>query len=271
MDKIKFIIPSYQRPTRQVTLDNLISLGYKKDEIYIYVQEEKDEYEYMLNWNDFAHIIYKPAWNIGSARNNCLSDLEIGEQAIMLDDDVRHFKYLENARLHKFVSREQLDKVIHKGFEESNKYNAKLWGFNTYSTPMFMCNRWDRELHNMIYVWFGITYSGINVDVKQQVFDDDDYVIRHLFEGSKVLRYNRYCVNHTMASVGTEMARQRNNQKYFDEQLDYMKQKYGDFIYLYEHKTHKRKYPKLQKDFVKQGLIKDTRIEQYNEHLHTDL
>jgi len=263
MEKIKFCIPSYQRPNKQATLEYLVKLGYKKNEIFIYVQEEIDEYLYKYNWNDLANIIYKPAYNIGSARNNILDDLDIGEQAIMLDDDVRHIKYLRDSKLYTIQSREQLDKIIDTGFTEAEKYNAKLWGFNTYSTPMFMCGRWEKELQNMIYVWFGIINSGIKVDVKQQVFDDDDYVIRHLFEGHKVLRYNRYCLGHTMASVGTEMARQRNNQEYFDSQLDYMKQKYGDFIYLYHHKTYKRNYPKLQKDFVKKGLIKDKRIEQY--------
>ena len=88
-------IPSYQRVNSCKTLDTLISMGYGRDEIIISTQTADEYRAYQQAHGDKATIIYREGSNDSVNRNTILAFMNVDEEFILMDDDIKAFNRLE--------------------------------------------------------------------------------------------------------------------------------------------------------------------------------
>ena len=123
-----YVIPSYNRVNKQITVNYLNEIGIPKDRIYVFVQTKEDEQAYLDKIGDKANIIFKTASRGVEARNNILNTLVEENNLLMLDDDIRAIGEFNGDKIEKIVSSQKMDEVFSKCFEICEKSNIKIFG-----------------------------------------------------------------------------------------------------------------------------------------------
>lgn len=86
---MRFLVPSYGRAGKARTIDLLRESGLKRAEIVISTQTEQDYDDYINAYGEVATVVYRAASNLSGNANTALSELERGEIAVLMDDDIR--------------------------------------------------------------------------------------------------------------------------------------------------------------------------------------
>jgi len=86
---MRFLVPSYGRAGKARTIDFLHESGLKRPEIVVSTQTEQDYADYRNTYGEVATVVYRPASNLSGNANTALSELESGEIAVIMDDDIR--------------------------------------------------------------------------------------------------------------------------------------------------------------------------------------
>ena len=183
-------IPSYKRfkSLQKHTLQMLQDNNIPNEKIKIYVAPE--DYEEYKGLEDKYKIVVGEK-GINNQRHFILND-NIGENVVMIDDDILYLLRKDENREKKFFN---LEEIIIKGFEECKKEGTKLWGVYPASNGYFMRETITTDLKFIIGTLQGI----INDDDKHKLdwYCDqcEDYArsIHYYLLYGKVVRINYIC------------------------------------------------------------------------------
>lgn len=201
---MKFLIPSYKRSDKQKTVMYLHGLGYTKQDITISTQTPEDFKAYSEKWGDKAQIIFTPeAKNAAGNRNGLLKTLEVGEKAVLLDDDISRIDRLVcvSSKKHpygEFVpisGKVEFEQMLARGFAECKKRNALTWGMYSIHNERMMYGavkgngRWSKD-RIFIGSFFAIVFTGQLFDERYSTKEDYQYLLTQRKAGYNILRLN---------------------------------------------------------------------------------
>lgn len=193
-DNFLYVIPSYNRATKQVTVKYLEGIGIKKDRIAVFVQTESDRKEYEETIGEKAQIYFRKANRVAEARNNVLSTLADECNLIMLDDDVKAIGELKQEAIVKIDSGERMDELFTKCFNVCKKTKTALFGVYPVYNPFFM----ERTISTKspINTVFGFTKGFKNkYDERYDTKEDAALCAKILSSGGSILRFNFLAVD----------------------------------------------------------------------------
>lgn len=207
MDR-KFIwgIASYQRPDRQPMLQLLAGMGYTREEILLSVQTEEDYKEYAKRWGDLATLLYRPGKNISDNKNTLL-DYAAGKlgnpRMVICSDKVRAVCYLgPDGQLHDIETREQMDALVEKAFKITEKARAEIWGCYSTGNAFFMKHTISTN-QQILGCFMGIANPARQqFDPEQPLKEDFEFVLRHIANGRRTIRFNDICLRATLHTQG---------------------------------------------------------------------
>lgn len=199
--KIKFLIPSYKRVNKQLTLDYLLGLGYLPEDIYISTQTEDDYKAYLPIYKDKCTLCYEKGNNVSDNRNTLLKQIKAGERVVMMDDDIKSIDKLVGKSLEPITTKNELDRFIKSAFEYTEMHNGVIWGVYPINNPFFMSNKID-DTKLLIGTVLGIIYDGEIFDKEFSVKEDYELCCRMFKKGKKVIRFNQYSANALHKSKG---------------------------------------------------------------------
>ena len=128
MKNCVFAIPSYNRAEKQLTLQYLHNLGFKKEDIFLAVQNKKDKNSYETKYSKYANIIYRECKGVAANRNTLLHNID-SKYIVMLDDDIKSIDKLgEDNKLLPITNKKDMINFLKKTFNYCSENNAKLWG-----------------------------------------------------------------------------------------------------------------------------------------------
>lgn len=200
---MKFLIPSYKRSNRQKTLEYLHDLGYSRDQIIIATQTSDDYHAYSKRYASDALIIYSEAHNVSGNRNNLLRTLNVGESAIMLDDDISHIDRLvcikdskhPFGRFAPITQKDALDRLIASAFDYCRQHGGVTFGAYSIHNERMMYGavqnngRWSS---NKLFTGtiMGIIFTGQLFDERYDTKEDYAFLLRQICRGKPVFRMN---------------------------------------------------------------------------------
>ena len=123
-----YVIPSYNRANKQVTVNYLNGIGVPKERIYVFVQTKEDKQVYNETIGEKAIIVYKNATRGVEARNNILNTLVDKYDLLMLDDDIKAIGEYNGEKIDKITDAKVMDETFAKCFRVCNKANIKIFG-----------------------------------------------------------------------------------------------------------------------------------------------
>lgn len=196
---MKWLIPSYLRCGRVITLDTLSSLGVDRSDMVIGVQTEEDYREYSRAYEGYRIHLSAEATNAAGNRNG-LARLFMGETVAFVDDDVLGFEVIRESK-GKVVRTERLDgRGFQKMLSEGFRTGADIWGINVGGNHYFH-NQWARR-HGSVSK--GVLLIGdfmvmrecgaVMFDERVDMGEDYDISLTALELGYDVARLNRYAV-----------------------------------------------------------------------------
>lgn len=125
-------IPSYKRANKQITLGLLARLGVPRANITVCVQTLDDFRDYAeAGVGASARLFYRPAANVGEARNNLIGLYPSGARVLMLDDDITSIERLDTHvedTLIPIKSAEELYRIADEGFAACEVHGAPAFG-----------------------------------------------------------------------------------------------------------------------------------------------
>lgn len=199
-------IASYHRPNRQPMLNLLHEMGYKRERILLSVQCEEDYNEYKRLYGGMATILFRKGSNISDNKNTILEHLVRkceNAPVVMASDKVRGIQYLtRDNQLKTIGTKEEMDGFIHKAFAVTKLAGARVFGCYPVSNKFFMSHTMQYNLQ-MLGCFMGI------VDPSEQSFDrlfplkeDFEFILRHVANGRRTIRFNDVCLNSTLHTRG---------------------------------------------------------------------
>lgn len=108
---MKFLIPSYRRSNDISTVKMLLEYGVCAEEIYVGVQTLSDYKDYKGKVNG-ANIVYGKAKNPSGNRNNLMTVLKDGEQAVFMDDDLTKISEIQWKDINKIRKKRTDTRII---------------------------------------------------------------------------------------------------------------------------------------------------------------
>lgn len=196
---MKLCIPSYRRANCILTVDYLAYLGYGKDEIMLYTQDEEDYEKYQKIYSDRCTVCYKKADNVAQNRNNILSDL-LGkeEYVVFLDDDIYAINRLEMMGGKKYMvpitDRQVLDRYIDLGYSLCKQHNTILWSVYPIPDPFFLMYNYS-EVSLINGKFFGLINNGtVMFNDFFQLYEDVELSCIVLKKYGKVIRINSIAI-----------------------------------------------------------------------------
>ena len=198
----QIVIPSYRRPQsiKYKTLETLAMYGIPKHRIHIFVASEEELSNYVaVNGNDYRYIV--GVKGLVQQRNFIQSCFPIGTFLLSLDDDVEGFSILEEGKL---VQLRDLEQVIHTGFSECVKHNARLWSVYPVHNAFFMRNNITKDFKFCIGSCFGFVNPGAELQNPSPDGCKEDYIrtIQYWNADHKIIRIN-YVAHKTNYGGGT--------------------------------------------------------------------
>jgi hypothetical protein len=183
-------IPSYKRhkTLNKKTLQLLRDDEVPKELIYIFVADEEEEKLYKDEIGcDYKIIIGRHT--LKGQRNFINDYFDVGQNIICLDDDLETFitGYKEKEEVIT-LKNEPLINIFKKGFEDSKKIGAYIFGFYPVPNRFFM--KQNTTTYNQYII--GSAYGYINRRIKVNTDDKEDVErsLQHFVKDGKTLRYN---------------------------------------------------------------------------------
>ncbi len=238
---MKIVIPSYERyeTIQQKSIDLLLSYGFEKSDIYIFVanQEQLNKYKEKID-KDISIII--AVKGLKEVREFIFNYFDEGEKLLCLDDDIEAVRELYKNDDNKSRLRpvNNLKEIVDKGFDLCEKHSLKLWGL--YPTPnnaFFMENQKEitYDYKFIIGNFFGcINCKDMN---KLSVPDIDDYersIRSYLLYGGSV-RFNHIAPK-TKFKKNNGGCQDSERQNRIEKSKEILLNGYPDLLYLRKRK-----------------------------------
>jgi len=238
---MKIVIPSYERyeTIQQKSIDLLLSYGFEKSNIYIFVanQEQLNKYREKID-KDISIII--AVKGLKEVREFIFNYFDEGEKLLCLDDDIEAVRELYKNDDNKSRLRpvNNLKEIVDKGFDLCEKHSLKLWGL--YPTPnnaFFMENQKEitYDYKFIIGNFFGcINCKDMN---KLSVPDIDDYersIRSYLLYGGSV-RFNHIAPK-TKFKKNNGGCQDSERQNRIEKSKEILLNGYPDLLYLRKRK-----------------------------------
>ena len=199
-------IPSYKRPKTFIKRTFPLLLKYKIDpsKIHVFVanQEEKEEYEKILEGYAFGKIIIGKV-GIMEIRNFMANYFDEGQRIFYLDDDIYEIHECINLidnynKIHnKLIELDDLNKFIINGFYECEKLGLSNWGVYVVDNPYFMkpsgveLKKYTTTKINYIMGGFNGVINNRDCEIRT-ISDKEDYErsIKYYLKDGGLLRFN---------------------------------------------------------------------------------
>lgn len=188
MKDYKILIPSYQRASKQATVE-LLSTAYDKDDIIISTQNLEDYEAYKKKWGRLATIIYNAGECVGDNRNTLLEYLcqqGIGK-GIMLDDDITGFMCHDRTIINDGIKVRQL---LEASMSIAVKAGCSIFGAYPVPNAFFMNKKIVKNI--LIGTCFGILDTRLRFDREFRIKEDYELCLRVMSRGRLVLRFNSF-------------------------------------------------------------------------------
>lgn len=227
-------IPSYNRPN-ELLKKSLATLKYykipnSKIHIFLHSNEQKKLYEETIPKEFYGKlIVHTLPMGIGKVRNYIMDYFPIGKQIVSLDDDVSGYMEPFGKKLKPIKS---LDEVIRKGFHLCKENSFTLWGFYPVCNAFFMKGEpITKDLRFIVGGTMGFINKRRHVSLNFK--EDYEYTLMSYKEDGGVIRFNRICVKHTVASSkgGIGLNQEERLQDYKNAAQVLMK-RYPDLVHL---------------------------------------
>lgn len=201
-----FGIASYNRLERQHILKLLNSMGYEKDEILLALQTKKDYEEYSERYGDMATILYKEGSNCCYNKNTILDYVVENlnnTRVVMLSDKVKGIVYkTRKGELREVKTKYELDRLVKIAFLLTKKMGAEVFGCYTVSNKLFMRNSISTN-QQVLGCFMGILNPSLQkFDVEQPLKEDFEFILRHIANGRKTIRFNDVGLKETLHTKG---------------------------------------------------------------------
>lgn len=190
-------IPSYKRPDRQATIQYLRACGIPRSRVFVQTQTEEDYALYRKNWGALANILYAPAKDCPSTRNNLLAALSRFRcPVIEMDDDIAYIgrrpegAWRPGMPRYEKIGRE-LDRTLCACVDRARAVGASLFGFYHFINPKFQREGERMDVH-CIGTVFGILDTSLRFDETQTIKSDFELCARVMESGGHVVRFDRY-------------------------------------------------------------------------------
>jgi len=239
---MKIVIPSYERyeTIQQKSLNLLLSYGFEKSDIYIFVANEDQLNKYREKIDKDISIIIAVK-GLKEVREFIFNYFDEGEKLLCLDDDIEAVRELYKNDDNKSRLRpvENLKEIVDKGFDLCEKHSLKLWGL--YPTPnnaFFMEN--SKEITYDYKFIIGNFFGCINCrDMnKLSVPDIDDYersIRSYLLYGGSV-RLNHIAPK-TKFKKNNGGCQDNERQNRIEKSKEILMNGYPDLLYLRKRKN----------------------------------
>ena len=200
---MKFLIPSFRRPSAQYTVAYLNRIGIPPADILVSVQNPEDYAEYKAQTAGKCELIYRDSIGVAANRNQLLDTLAMGERAVMLDDNIRAIQRYSPLRKGGKKTGEQkdiedaelLESELNRGFRACGTRDAKLFGVSPSGNLMFRHEEVRRYGVVQLNAEFlgrllGIVKTDIRFDETLRINEDLDFLAQHIARGMNVIRLN---------------------------------------------------------------------------------
>lgn len=210
----KIAIPSYQRVDvfQTKTLAYLKKTNINLDNVYLFVANEKEKEAYAIL--GLKNIIVGIE-TIRAQRNFIRHYFQQGEMIFSLDDDITGIYKAVSVKDLVLVT--DLDGLIKKGFELSQKIQTKLWGVSAVKNGFFMYGK--KPSHELRYI-VGACFGQIidhDTSLSQTIDDKGDYErsILYYIKFGSVLRFNNIAIetNYYKTTGGMQVTRTKERVK----------------------------------------------------------
>lgn len=202
MGNFVFCIPSYNSVDKQNFLKYAIGLGYKKEELFLQVQNERDYAEYSARYGSVANVCYSAAKNAAQNKNNALRSLSSKNVVIVSDKVEAVFKLDGECKGKKIDTRKELDRIVDTGFAICKNSNVEFWGVYLVENYFFMSN--SIQVNNLLLGCF-MGFPKGNAwffDEELPLKDDYEICLRAIAYGKKVFRFNNICLKERFHQKG---------------------------------------------------------------------
>lgn len=193
MDSFVVAIPSYKRADKQLTLKYMVSLGMRKEQIYIFVQTEDDLQAYEARYGGQAIIKYMPAESVAQARNNVLAYFDGSQSVLMLDDDIKRLAVLKGGKLSNIVSGDVFTKLFSSCFAAVSG-KGQIFGVYPIYNAFFMENSVSTRVTVNTVLGFPKGYR-LRMDKNAKAKEDIELCGNIISSGGSVFRFNNICVD----------------------------------------------------------------------------
>ena len=193
--QIKFAIPTYKRPEKQLSLKMLRDFGYSKEDIIMSTQTEEDYKAYKERYDNECTIIYKEGHSVTENRNTLIDYFDKGQWVVMLDDDITGFFKLTGKSLKKIETREEFEKMLNDFFEYTERNNGRMWGVYPCKNAFFMKQSINKK--DIINSCLGLIIDQ-RFDETLKTKEDIELCCRYIKSGYNIIRFNfiTYDVKH---------------------------------------------------------------------------
>lgn len=170
-------IPSYKRAKtlQEKTLATLKQYKIPSSKVYIFVAnaEEAEIYRNTLEKSSYNRIIVGVK-GLAEVRNFIAGYFPKGKHIVFMDDDIKGFLEFDETKPRHEKPLVSLDKLIRRGFLESENAGARLWGIYPSANGFFMKNTVSTDLKFIVGCFFGMINPG-NKDLHIPISEKEDY------------------------------------------------------------------------------------------------
>lgn len=208
MDRPSFYwgIASYDRADRQPMLTMLSEMGYRRDEIILATQTPTDYEKYSEKYGEMATVIFHEGRNVSENKNTVLRHIRDhcgNTRVVMCSDKVRGIRYMDAYKqLHNIGTREEMDVFVKKAFWVTGLLGGVLWGVYLVGNTFYMERSISTNMQ-MLGCFMGIPDPSMQMfDVEQPLKEDFEYILRHVSQGRRTIRFNDVCLTATLHTKG---------------------------------------------------------------------
>lgn len=197
--EIKIYIPTYKRA------DKIITHKLFKNVVVVCPESQLEEYKKNIGGKGVSFIACPDEIEGNIARKrNWIRDNNENKYFIMIDDDIKHFQYIEGRKQYKLEG-ERLYGVLENGFIMAEELGTVLWGFNLLQDPQAYRECTPFNLSRPVLGPLSCHIKNeLRYDESLSLKEDYDYSLQVLQKHHKILRMNKYSyvTDHLVGSGG---------------------------------------------------------------------
>ena len=203
MSEIIFGIPSYNRPNKQLLLDYLSKNGFKKNEIVISTQTERDYVSYRQNYGQMANIIYRSGTCVGDNKNTLMDVLSSsGKHFVICSDKVKSFQILRDKKLKDLQGKKEILETILRCYERTKELGGCCFGVYPTNNAGWMQ---DSVFVNAFLIGCFVGFfpgERFRYDRNFLLKEDYEMTARLVSEGRRPVRFNNLGLKETFHTEG---------------------------------------------------------------------